>query len=332
MRLAKIFILSIMIAVGWVNWKLFDSMRYQAFLSYEFNAGKLLAPVEIFDRFDNNFPNLNQSALPISYIKGRYYQANDSLEAAISLYHNSLKINPYLMAAEAALAEIYLKKDVLDSAYYYSNKAFYNHPNVGIHRRVYFDVLKRINDSTELSRAFNLLKNTNKISHWMDYIATSIQFMDNKNPVIINAINEFEERFPETEDLDIFKKIVDIGETNIILSVTLSEEGSRLFQEKRYNESLKYYQLAIELDNTDYSFYENLALSYFMLNEYEKALENFDLVTEKFKINDGKSYYYKGFIFLEQDKKEQGCENIRQAIQLGFNNSISNQTYNFYCN
>jgi len=332
MKVSKIFLLVLMISIVWVNWKLFDSMRYQAFLSYEFNRGTLLAPIELFERFDNEFPNLNQSSLPISYIRGRYYQANDSLDEAINLYHKSLKVNPYLMAAEAALAEIYLTKDIIDSAYYYANKAYYNHPNVGVHRRVYFDVLERQKDSIELMNAFKEIKSSYNKGHWMDYISVLIKIVDKSNPEIENTISELESIYPEMQDLKIMRRIASLGQENVFLSTVLSEEGTKLFQEKKYENAISHFEAAIIIDDSEYSNYENAALSYFLLNQYDKATDYFKKVIDGFKVEDGKSLYYLGFIELQEGKKDEGCQKIRKAVQAEFNLGISSQTYNYYCN
>ena len=117
-------------------------MRYQSAIMYEYNNNEYRVPLFVFDRFDNEIPNISQSTLPIKFLKARYLYKLDSLSAALNLLHDARKINPYIMAPEAMIANIYLDLNILDSARYYSKKAFYTVPNNNVHRDIYFDVLQ----------------------------------------------------------------------------------------------------------------------------------------------------------------------------------------------
>ena len=91
-------------------YKKLSSSRYQALLIFDFNSNTRSFGVEDFKNLDLNFPNITVTALPIKYLKARYYLELDSVETAKKLIHESIKSNPYIYAPEIYLLRfIYLK-------------------------------------------------------------------------------------------------------------------------------------------------------------------------------------------------------------------------------
>ena len=126
----------------------------------------------------------------------------------LTLLFDASKANPYIMAAESTLADIYLKENNLDSAYILSKLAFNKMPNVDFHRNTYFKVLRSLKDSmnveSELDNAFMRLKNLRSSQkHWYDYIFSKSIITDS-TATVIPLINQFKDRFPN-EDLKIIE-------------------------------------------------------------------------------------------------------------------------------
>ena len=124
----KIFIVAFLTASVFVNIKAYQSNSVQAFLIFDYNNDTYRVPYEIYNKLDYNFPNLTQTTLPIKLLKARYLLKLDSISQAKSLLFDASKANPYVMAPENMLAEIYIKENNLDSAYLLSKLAFTKMP------------------------------------------------------------------------------------------------------------------------------------------------------------------------------------------------------------
>ena len=57
-------------------------------------------------------PSNAQTTIPIKFLKARYLYKLDSVSQALNLLHDSRKVNPFLMASEAFLANIYLDLNI----------------------------------------------------------------------------------------------------------------------------------------------------------------------------------------------------------------------------
>ena len=113
--------LLIILSIG--SYKKLNSSHYQSILLYDFNNGTDFFKLED-SKFDDNFPTLTATALPLKYLKARYYLQIDSIETAKKLLYKSIDENPYIAAPQALLANLYLTENEIDSAFYIQRKLF----------------------------------------------------------------------------------------------------------------------------------------------------------------------------------------------------------------
>ena len=75
MRRLSIFILGflLLITLSYSSYVILNSSKYQAILIYDFNNGTDVFKLENEDKFDDEFPTITATALPIKYLKARYY-------------------------------------------------------------------------------------------------------------------------------------------------------------------------------------------------------------------------------------------------------------------
>ena len=315
----KIFIVAFLISNVFVNIKVYQSSSLQAYLLYDFNNGSYLVPYEVYNKLDDNFPNLTQTALPIKYLKARYLLNIDSISQAKSLLFDASKANPYIMAAESMLADIYVKENNLDSAYILSKLAFNKMPNVDVHRNTYFTVLRSLKDSmnveSELDNAFIRLKNLRSSEKdWYDYIYSKSIITDSI-ATVSPLINEFKERFPN-EDPKIIEQIenrIEIGSQAYTLFSLFSAIGDDYFKKEDYLNASNYYEKAIDNNQDNYIIYENLAIAYDLSNRTDKALKMYDLVLNNFKPGNGRVEFYKGLLLVRLGENELGCNYLRKS-------------------
>tara|TARA_A100001015_G_scaffold129903_1_gene144125 strand:- start:3893 stop:4936 length:1044 start_codon:yes stop_codon:yes gene_type:complete len=327
----KIFIVAFLISNVFVNIKVYQSSYFQAYLLYDFNNDSYLLPYEIYNKLEDNFPNLTQTALPIKFLKARYLLNIDSISQAKSLLFDARKENPYIMAAEDMLAKIYLRENNLDSAYLLSKLAFNKMPNVDIHRNTYFNVLRSLKDSIsvepELDNAFMRLKNLRSSQkHWYDYIFSKSLLTDS-TATVLSLIHQFKERFPNEDPkiIDELKNRIEVGSQSYTLFSLFSAIGDDYFKKEDYLNSSNYYEQAIDYNQDNYVIYENLAISYDLSNNTDKALEIYDFVLNNFKPNNGRAEFYKGLLLVRLGENELGCNYLRESSNknyVGINTNI----------
>jgi len=320
----KIFIVTFLISIVFVNIKAYQSSSIQAYLLFDYNSDSYLVPPEVYNKLDYNFPNLTLTALPIKILKARYLLNIDSISEAKSLLFDARKANPYMMAAEDMLAKIYLQENNLDSAYLLSKIAFQKMPNVDLHRDTYFKVLRSLKDSInvepELDNAFMLLKNFRYSQNdWYDYIYSKSIITDSAVSVT-PIIKEFKERFPN-EDPKIIEELenrIEIGAKSYNLFSIFSAIGDDYFKKEDYQNSSKYYEQAIDYNQDNYTIYENLAISYDLSNRTDKAIEMYDLVLNNFKPNNGRVEFYKGLLLVRLGENELGCDYLKNSSNKNY--------------
>jgi tetratricopeptide (TPR) repeat protein len=314
--------LLIILSIG--SYKKLNSSHYQSVLLYDFNNGTDLFTLED-SKFDDNFPTLTATALPIKFLKARYYLEIDSIEAAKKLLHKSIEENRYIGSPEALLANIFLAEEEIDSALYYSKKAFYSLSNNNRHRDTYFRALKEINDSISLDSAFSKIKNINNEDHWYNYILTRNDINKKPNQNLLNLFDEMRIAFPlaDTLKMNSIKRFIELGSTRYTSALAYSELAKIEFEKNNYSDAVKFYEISISLDDKQYVFFENAAISYDNLKNYSKAGEYFNKVIYDFKISDGKSEFYKGLMLIKNNNLNNGCEYLEKSAVKNYVGGVS---------
>lgn len=309
-----------LIALSFGSYKKFSSSKYQALLIYDFNSNTRSFGLEDFKNLDLNFPNITVTALPIKYLKARYYLEIDSVETAKKLIYESIKANPYIYAPEILLAQIYLSENKLDSALYYSKRAFYGLSNNNRHRDTYFDVLKELKDSISLDSAFVKLRNIKRgTDHWVDYILTRNDINNKPDTRLLNLVEELSIKYPKQDSIRLkgLKRMIELGGNKYTTALVIAERGNIEFKNENYLGAVELFETAISLDDQQYIFYENAALAYDNLEEYTKAEEYFDKVIYDFKTKDGKSEFIKGLMLIKNNNPE-GCKYLETAARKNY--------------
>ena len=313
----KILLVSVLLGLLFINYKSVRSSYYQAFLMYDFNADEYNVPYSVIrDNVDLNIPNLTHTGLPIKVIKARYLLNIDSLEQAKPILYEAINENPFIKLPEEMLARIFLKQQKLDSAYFYSKQAFYEMPNVNPHRYIFFRVLQQMNKLEELDSAFIIIKDKRRARDWYDYIYTKFK-LDINDETLSGLIEDFKKEFPD-EDSDIIneiKRFITIGSKSYTFATVLSSLGDERYANKDYEGAAEYYEQAIDYNNEVYLYYENAAISYDLSNNFEKALEYYNIVLNNFKTTDGKSDFYKGLMLIKNEEFKEGCQNLAASSQ-----------------
>ena len=82
-KISAFFIIILLLAVGISTFKIFQSIRLQTYLLYDFNNDEYNLPYEVYaEKLDDNYPNISLTTIPIKVLKARYYIELDSFETA----------------------------------------------------------------------------------------------------------------------------------------------------------------------------------------------------------------------------------------------------------
>lgn len=336
MRVLKIlFVFITLILILYVNYKSFVSSQIQPFLIADLNEGKHRFSLADAIKADLNFPSISGPTQPVKMLVGRYYRNEDSIETAKRLFLDAIKDNPYIKSPQAQLAYLYLDIEEFDSAYYFAKDAFNGIPNNNVHRDIFFKTLVQRKDTLELKESFELLLelSPNNSSHWLGYMDSRYQIVGPQDSEILDLIPRFENQFPNFD-----KRVIDgirvISKSNLqdlSLGTAFANLADQYYEDGEYLLAADHYEFAIERAEFEYAYYENAAISYYLGDKYEKALNYFTKVIDEFEINDGKSEFYKGILLIELDSLSKGCNYLLKSSKLGYAQG-SMTVYNNFCN
>ena len=311
------------------SYKKMISSRYQTYMLYDFNNNTRFFKLDDLLKLDVNFPNISVTSLPIKYLAARYLIENDSIDTAKKLIHQSIKDNPYIYAPEILLASLYLSENKLDSALYYSERAFYGLTNNNRHREIYFNVLEELKDTIRLDSAFAKIRETSRsLDHWIDYVLTRNELNSKPSAELLNIIDEMTVKFPrqDTIRLNGVKRMVELEGNAYTSALYISELGNQEFQKGNYKEAVNLFEAAITFDDQQYLYFENAAMSYDNLKDYSKAEEYFNKVIYEFKTRDGKSEFHKGLMLIKNSNNQLGCKYLATSARknyIGVNSGLS---------
>ena len=336
MRVLKIlFVFITLILILYVNYKSFVSSQIQPFLIADLNEGKHRFSLADAIKADLNFPSISGPTQPVKMLVGRYYRNEDSIETAKRLFLDAIKDNPYIKSPQAQLAYLYLDIEEFDSAYYFAKDAFNGIPNNNVHRDIFLKTLVQRKDTLELKESFELLLelSPNNSSHWLGYMDSRYQIVGPQDSEILDLIPRFENQFPNFD-----KRVIDgirvISKSNLqdlSLGTAFANLADQYYEDGEYLLAADHYEFAIERAEFEYAYYENAAISYYLGDKYEKALNYFTKVIDEFEINDGKSEFYKGILLIELDSLSKGCNYLLKSSKLGYAQG-SMTVYNNFCN
>jgi len=147
-----------------------------------------------------------------------------------------------------------------------------------------------------------------------------------------SVISEYENNFADGQDIETFKKFILLGENQIQQSLNLSLAAEAAFNEKKYEQAANLYILSSKIDPTEYTFFENAAISFNLAGNFPEAIKNFDKVIYNIKPGDGKSEFYKGIMLIKLDSLKKGCSYLYKAVKFNYAGNSSLTAYNNFCN
>ena len=304
----------------YINYQSFNTYKKQIQLMGDFNFGKYTIDVKEFEKIDFKWPNLSVTTIPLNSMIARYYENSGQYEKAINILHKTKNINPYLGWNDALLAASYFDTKKIDSAIYYSEKAYYKIPNNNLHLRLMLGAAKEKRDEKLMDSVFNSAKNRLKEDPeiWLHYLNLRTEFNKVGDSIFSEIAKKAVEKFPTNEKLIQLYKNIKIGQERVFLGFNESKKAKANYLEQKYDLAEQQYLKAYEYDPLEYSYIESLVGMNAFLERYDKALEYYSIFQKNHKTLDGKIEYLSGIAYQKTNQINKACVNFKISLNKGY--------------
>ena len=289
-----------------------------------------------------SIPNLSASAQPIEAIKGRYLYEAKKYDEALVLLNRGSAANPVIAYSEFLKAGLFFTLGKMDSALINGTKAFYTRPRAKTYYQTLIAVLAKLKDTVNIQKAFDeAVKYRNEPYVWNLYILGMLNAQGKGRDPLLKIADSALHLFPGNADLMlrkreitqfmgapvITKKGVDIAQAQIYYDAGVAAFSKAQAAAARKDEAGKIeaykiaagnFRKAAEFSPGNYVIFENAAIAYFNMGDFNTSLTYFDKVFALQTAVDGKSEYFAGVALYNLGKKEAGCKYLQIALSKGW--------------
>ena len=311
--------------------RIYKSNVEQYVLFGQFNSNNFVEPIENILKYEDEFPELSGTTIPLSTFKGIFLVNNDKFEEAIPYFRKGLKQNPHLPISEAYLGWSHYNLNKIDSALYYNKKAFDILPNNAVHYAYYMIALSAKKDSTLITETYNKMKEISSQEYVENVylVALSGVLGKTESQELISNANK---RLLETKDPNAIRGIyvLNFGEERTSNGHKAHELGIQFFEQGQYENAAKFFEQATKFNDLEAPYFENAGNAYMKIGNYQKALYFFDHVLDNLNSSSSKANYLKALIMLDlKTDNKQACDLLLVANKNGHPEAM--RVYKYYC-
>ena len=327
-RLIYSIIIFTLIPTLFISKKIFKALQEQVFVYTDFNQNRdnLLIPIEIAYNYEDKFPNITNTTIPIVQAKANYFAQNGNYKKAIELNKMGNIYNPFLGIGEFQNASIFEKLKQFDSAIYYAKIAHEKLPRNIAHISRYQKLLALTNNIKEEKKLFEKVKHIKSDLIWKNHAVMLSNLKQNDSFKFDKFDEEFAEKaielYPDEEWIKIAYKLIGTGFSNTVKADEYDILANRKFNEGNYGQAVLYWEKAIKFLKNEEAYYLNIIQSYIQMKEFEKALKVIER-TEKINVksNDGKFEFLYAVVLNGLGKNKKACELAIKSAKKGFEKS-----------
>ena len=165
---------------------------------------------------------------------------------------------------------------------------------------------------------------------WKAYLNAKSEVIGPGNNEMKKTIDSLIKVYPDDISFIEIRKFIIIGKENFAKSLASSVIAKDYFESKEYDKAVNNYLEAIKLDPYEFSYHENLALSYQKLGDKKNAYKHFDIVIDSLNPKTGKSEFYKAVNLLKDKELDKGCYLLKKSLKYGF--SAAKNVSDGFCN
>ena len=309
--------------------KVYESLKNQMILLNDFNTNKYNRNILEIEAMDMSIPNVTVTTIPLKSLKARYYFNNKQYDKALQYLESTNKTNPYLFLTDFLKSKVYEKKENIDSAYYYSKKAFFGLPNNTLHSANFVKLAMQKKDLASIERAADQLIETQSPLNWQNVITAFIDLAGSGNKKLMELTNKSVEHFPKNYNFLLLRKLAHTNPLKIKKGIGLAREALKNFNQKNFRKASELYLQALKEDPFEFSYYENAASCFYQLKEYGNSMLYSSKVINGLNPGTGKSEYIHGLSKISTGDLEGGCKFVSLAVDSNYKEAISIQKQ--YC-
>ena len=328
-KLIYYIMLAICIPTIFISVKVYESFKNQMILLNDFNTNNYNAKIKQLEAMDMSIPNVSVTTIPLKSLKARYYINNKQYDKALQNLESTNNTNPYLFITEYLKSKVYEKKANIDSAYYYSKKAFFGLPNNTLHSANFVKLAMQKKDLASVERAADELIDTQSQLNWQNIITAFIDLAGSGNEKLMKLTNRSVKLFPNDYNFLLLRKLAHTNPSKIKEGIVFAREALKYFNEKDFRKAAELYLLALNVDPFEFSYYENAAASFYQIKEYGNSMLYSSKVINGLNPGTGKSEYIHGISKISTGDLKGGCEFISYAVDLKYKKALAIQKQ--YC-
>lgn len=304
--------LVLLVPTIYINYSAFLSSKAQRLILVELSKAVPEMPLAEVENAFPEIPNLSYSTIPIKGALARYYIREKQYAKAMSLIKQSFKDNPYLGYDNYLMTSYYASKQNQDSALFFAKKTYFNRPRAFAYYQNLISIASFSRDSATIDTAFKtFIKYRNEPQAWtsyIKYISDAKRRVDLKTRSLADSAMLL---FPRDSALIKFvQSLSGPVETDVYIKKAFDS-----FNKKDYASAADAYQKAIQIDSNNYANYENLGLCYYLMNDFNQAIQYFNKAIQFKTCVTGKSAFFRGIALINTGKKQEGCASFQLAQQ-----------------
>ncbi len=296
-----------------------------------------LALNDVINAFPS-IPNLSSSAQPIDAVIGRYLYESKRYKEAITFLDRGSKANPTIMYSEFLKADVYYAEGQMDSAYKYATLAYFTKPRAKTYYQTLIAVSAMRKDSVTIKKAFDLFHKyrDKEPLAWNLYLQgmLNVQMITkkNSNPQLLYLADSALRLFPNDPELlkrrtEIFTNMGTsasavggkvIQGNDVILANQYFTEATAAFNKGDYATAAASFIKSSKISVGTYGVYENIAICYVNMKQWEQSLPYFDKVLAMKTATDGKSEYFKGAALINLGRNAEACPLLKASKAKGY--------------
>jgi tetratricopeptide (TPR) repeat protein len=286
-----------------------------------------------------SIPNLTATAQPVDAIKGRYLYEAGQYEEAIALLDKGRIANPTIAYSEFLKAGLYFKTNRLDSAVRNATYAFSVRPRAKTYYQTLIAVLAKVKDTSGIKKAFaeydryrheplawdlylrGMLNAQGKGTKQLLLMADSAlkMFANQEGVAAIATVRDEIIRFMENPNAS----NSNAGNMDIVTAAKFYNDavaafGSGVAGKDNLEKAASLFLKSAALNPGNYVAYENAAICYFNLKQWQKSITYFNKVLATKLSTNGKPEYFKGVALYNLNQREEGCNYLRTSLAKGW--------------
>lgn len=284
-----------------------------------------------------SIPNLTATAQPVDAIKGRYLYEAGQYEEAIVLLDKGRIANPTIAYSEFLKAGLYFKTDRLDSAVRNATYAFSVRPKAKTYYQTLIAVLAKVKDTSGIKKAF---AEYDRYRHeplaWDLYLRGMLNAQGKGTKQLLSMADSALKMFANQDGVATIATVRDeiirfmenpnasnTGNIDIVTAAKFYNEAVAAFGggeagKDNLEKAASLFLRSAALNPGNYVAFENAAICYFNLKQWQKSITYFNKVLATNLSSNGKPEYFKGVALFNLGQREEGCNYLRISLAKGW--------------